>query len=58
MIEITKENIWKTEYDIKKEKYEAKRGKKIIMIGITVLSVILSANLILIYTFFNLLNKI
>jgi hypothetical protein len=58
MIEITKENIWKTEYDIKKETYEAKRERKVIMIGLTLLSVVLAANLILIYTFFNLLNKI
>ncbi len=58
MVEITKENIWKTEYDIKKENYEAKRGKRVIMIGLTILFVALSANLILIYTFFNLLNKI
>ena len=58
MIEITKENIWKTESDIKKETYEAKRERKVIMIGLTLLSVVLAANLILIYTFFNLLNKI
>ena len=48
MIEITKENIWKTEYDIKKETYEAKRERKVIMIGLTLLSVVLAANLILI----------
>lgn len=58
MIEITKENIWKTEYDIKRENYETKRGRKAMMIGLTLLSVVLAANLILIYTFFNLLNKI
>ena len=45
MIEITKENIWKTEYDIKKETYEAKRERKVLMIGLTLLSVVLAANL-------------
>lgn len=57
MIELTKENIWKTEYDIKKEAYETKKGRKAIMIGLTLLLVVLAANLTLIYTFFNLLNK-
>lgn len=58
MTEVTKENIWKTEYDIKKEEYESKRGRKVIMIGLTLLTVMLSANLVLVYTFFSLLNKI
>lgn len=60
MIELTKENIWETEYTVKTEKNKLKKNKlnKIIMIGLTLLSVVVGANLILIYTFFNLLNKI
>lgn len=59
MIELTKEDIWKTEYDIKTEKNIERKNKtsKILAIGLIVLTITLTINVILIYSFFNLLNK-
>lgn len=59
MIELTKEDIWKTEYDIKTEKNIERKNKtsKILAIGLIALTITLTINVILIYSFFNLLNK-
>lgn len=59
MIELTKENIWKTEYDIKTEKNIERKNKtsKIAAIGLIALTLTLTINVILIYSFFSLLNK-
>lgn len=60
MVDITKEELWNMGYetDIKKKTYKTKGVNKIMLIAITMFITLLMANLILIYTFFNILNKI
>ncbi len=58
MIEIANEAYWDEKFEDKKEKKKPTFSDKIIMIGLILFGVCTVINTILIYAFFNLLNKL
>ena len=57
MIDITSEEYWDDKFEEKKEKQKLCFSSKIIMIGLILFGICTVINSVLIYAFFNILNK-
>jgi len=58
MVDITRDEIWDSDYE-NEERQEKHKGKnKFLKIGIVVFLVTFAINVVLIYSFFNLLSKL
>lgn len=57
MIDVTDANYWNEKFEEKKEK-KISFANKIIMVGLILFGICTAINTVLIYSFFNLLNKV
>lgn len=58
MIDVADTNFWNEKFEEKEEKQKLTFANKIIMVGLILFGVCTTINTVLIYTFFNLLNKL
>ncbi len=58
MIDVADTNFWNSKFEEKEEKHKLTFANKIIMVGLILFGVCTTINTVLIYTFFNLLNKL
>lgn len=58
MIDIANEQYWDAKFENKKEQKKMTFANKIIMLGLILFGICTVINTILIYAFFNLLNKL
>ena len=58
MIDVADTNFWNEKFEEKEEKHKLTFTNKIIMVGLILFGVCTTINTVLIYTFFNLLNKL
>ncbi len=58
MIDIADTNFWNDKFEEKEEKNKLTFTNKIIMVGLILFGICTTINTILIYKFFNLLNKL
>lgn len=58
MTDITKEDIWNSDYEKDFEAKTKRENRKIIMVGLIMFFITLTINVILIHSFFSLLGKI
>lgn len=58
MIDVADTNFWNEKFEEKEEKHKLTFANKIIMVGLILFGVCITINTVLIYTFFNLLNKL
>lgn len=58
MIDITSESYWDEKFENKKEAHKLTFANKIIMVGLILFGICTVINTVLIYAFFNLLNKL
>ena len=58
MIDVADTNFWNEKFEEKEEKHKLTFANKIIMVGLILFGVCTTINTVLMYTFFNLLNKL
>lgn len=58
MIDVADTSFWNDKFEEKKEEHKLTFANKIIMVGLVLFGICTTVNTVLIYTFFNLLNKL
>ena len=58
MIDVADTNFWNSKFEEKEEKHKLTFANKIIMVWLILFWVCTTINTVIIYTFFNLLNKL